>query len=271
MGSRIDLVSFVARAENRGEVLRALASSSRTRPELLAETGVPRTTLSRILADFRDRDLVARDGHRYRTTPLGAHLATELESLFASVETVRALQTLAGWLPLEDLGVEFDRLAAAEVRLPTPPDPMTPVKRDAAVVGTVDHVRTFCYRGYSVLHAPILAALRGVTGRGQRLEGVIAAGVLDVVASDPELTASARELFESGSVELYVYEGGVEPQLIVADRTTMVLVTDGDGATQGLVETGDGAILSWAGETFEALKREAEPLSPEITAERLAS
>ncbi len=266
MRPSFDLVSFVTRAQNRVDALLTLAPGPRTRPELEDETGIPRATLSRILADFRDRDLVARDGHRYRVTPLGALVASELESLFESVETTRALQTLAEWLPLEALDVDFERLAAAEVTLPTPIDPMAPVKRAASVVEEADHVRTFCY---SVVHAPILAALRGVTGRGQRLEGVIAAGVLDVVAADPDLAERARELFESGSVELYLYDGGIEPQLIVADRTTMFLVTDEEGAIQGLVETDGGTILPWAEELFESLREEAEPVEPDRASELL--
>jgi predicted transcriptional regulator len=266
MGSPFDLVSFVTRAESRVDVLLTLASGPRTRPELQDETGVPRATLSRVLADFRERDLASRNGHRYRPTPLGEVLAADLEALFESVETTRALQSLAGLLPLEELAIDFHRLAEAEVTLPTPVDPMAPVKRAAAIVEGAEHVRTFCY---SVVHAPILAALRGVAHRGQRLEGVIAAGVFDVVASDPELAERARELVGSGSVELYRYDEGIEPQLIVADRTTMFLVTDDEGAIQGLVETDDGAILPWAEELFESLRAEAEPLDADSARELL--
>lgn len=266
MDSSVELVSFVTRAESRIETILALAAEPRTRPELQDETGIPRATLSRILADFRDRDLAAKDGHRYRTTPLGDLVAAELDALFESIEATRALQTIAKWLPLDELSVDFDRLATADVTLPTPIDPMGPVNRAAAVVEGAERVRTFCY---SVVHAPILAALRGVTERGQRLEGVVAAGVLEVVKDDPALAESARELFASGNVELYVYEDGIEPQLIIADRTTMFLVTDGEGAIRGLVEIDDEAILPWAEATFESLKREADPLDPAAAAERL--
>lgn len=268
MDSPIDLVSFVMRSESRINVLLTLATQSQTRPELQDETGIPRTTLSRILADFRDHDLAMRDGHQYQTTPLGDLVAAELETLFESIESTRALQTLAGWLPLDELGVDFERLAVAEVTLPTPIDPMSPVKRAATVVEDAEYVRTFCY---SVVHAPILAALRGVADKGQRLEGVIAAGVLEVVKDDPELAESAQELFESGSVEVYIYDEGIEPQLIIADGRTMFLVTDEEGAIQGLVETDDKAILPWAETMFESLKREADPLDAEAAAELLTS
>lgn len=266
MESPIDLVSFVMRAENRVEVLLTLASQPLTRPDLQDETDIPRATISRILADFRERDLISRDGHQYWTTPLGDLIAAELQSLFRSVESTRALQTLAGWLPLDDIDVDFERLATAHVELPTPIDPMAPVKRAASVVEDAEHVRTFCY---SVVHAPILAALRGIARKGQQLEGVIAAGVIDVVRDDPDLSESARELFQSGAVELYLYEGGIEPQLVIADDRTMFLVTDDEGTIQGLVETDDEAILPWAEATFESLKHEADPVTPEAASELL--
>lgn len=266
MESPSDLVSFITRAENRVDVLLALAVNPQTRPELQEETDIPRATLSRILADFDDRDLLVRDGHQYQLTPLGNLIAAELASLFESVESTQALQTLAGWLPLDDLDVDFDRLAAAEVTLPTPIDPMAPVKRAAAVVEAAERVRTFCY---SVVHAPILAALRGIAGQGQQLEGVIASGVLAVVRDDPELAASAQELFASGNVALYLYDEGIEPQLIIADGRTMFLVTDEEGTIQGLVESTDEVILPWAEDLFESLKKEAEPVTPEMAAELL--
>jgi predicted transcriptional regulator len=268
MDSPIDLVSFVTRAENRVDVLLTLASGSQTRPALQETTGIPRATLSRILADFRDRELVSRDAYQFRTTPLGDLIATELESLYGAIETTRALQTLGKWLPLDELAVDFDRLGTADVTLPTLVDPMAPVKRAAVAVEDADHVRTFCY---SVVHAPILAALRGVVQQGQHLEGVIAAGVLEVVRDTPELAESARELFESGNVELYLYDGDIEPQLIIADERVMFLVTDAEGAIQGLVETDDEAIYPWAEATFESLKHEANPLTPESAAELLTS
>lgn len=268
MGSSIDLISFVMRAENRVDVLLTLASEPGTRPDIQDETGIPRATISRILTDFRDSGLVERNGHLYRTTPLGDLIATELESLCASVESTRALQTLAGWLPLDDLGVDFDRLATAKVTLPTPFDPMSPVKRAARVVENATHVRTFCY---SMVHAPILAALRGVAEKGQRLEGIVAAGVLDVVKDDTELAKAAGELFASGDVELYVYSEGIEPQLVIADDRTLFLVTDTEGAIQGLVETDDEAIMPWAEGMFESLKRNADPLSSDEAIEVLAS
>lgn len=266
MDEAFELVSFLTRSDSRIAVLRSLSRNAMTRQELQDATGIPRATLSRTLADCRERALVTRDGHRYRVTSFGHLVADELAAFLDSVASIQALHTLSTWLPMDDLDVSLPGLAGAEVTLPTPIDPMAPVKRAADAVEGGDHVRTFCY---SVLHAPILAALQGVVHRGQHLEGVIAAGVLQVVADDPELARSATQLFESGAVELYLYEEGIEPQLIIVDGVTMFLVTDEDGAIQGLVETGDDAVVHWAERTFESLKEAAEPLDRDRAVELL--
>lgn len=260
MESAFALVAFLARSENRVTVLDALQDDPSTRPALQEATGIPRATLSRILADFRDHGLAERDGHRYALTPLGGHLAGELAAMFSSIDSMRALQAVAEWLPLDTLDVDVTELDNVEVTLPTPIDPMAPVKAAAAVIDDVEFVRGFCY---SVLHAPILAECRNVIERGHRFEGVIAAGVLDVIAGDPELAERMSGLLTQGAADVYVLEGSIEPQLIIADDITMFLVADEEGAIQGLVCIGDEAVLPWAEETFESIKREASPLTRE--------
>lgn len=52
---------------------------------------------------------------------------------------------------------------------------------------------------------------------------------MEVVTDDPELTESVRELFESGCLEVDLYNETIEPQLIIADTRTMFLGTDEPG------------------------------------------
>jgi predicted transcriptional regulator len=266
MDGAYELVAFLTRAENRVTVLHVLERAPATRVGLQDETGIPRATLSRILADFRDRSLVTRDGHRYELTPLGGHLATELSSLFSSVESQIALQTVAEWLPLDELGLAVEDLKEIEVTLPTPIDPMAPVKAAAEAIDNVDHVQAFCY---SVLHAPILAECQNVTERGQRFQGVIAEGVLDVVSSDPELAERLIDLLTHGQADLYVFDGVIQQQLVIADRLVMFLVADEEGAIQGLVSIDDESIIPWAEATFESIRRKAEPITADRATELL--
>lgn len=255
-----ELVSFVARAENRLAALRGLADAPRRRAALQADTGIPRATLSRILADCRDRDLLERSGHEYALTPLGERLVAELDSLYDAVDQARAIQLLADGLPLEELDVDLFAVDDLTVTLPTRIDPLAPVGRAASVLGGAVSVRGFCY---SLLHAPILAVSRDVVEGGGRFVGVVSADVLRHVASDPELFGPVGELLGTGRAAVFVYDGGIETQFMLTEDRVLFLVADTEGAVQGLVETGEPAIRPWALERFEAHREAAEPLDPD--------
>ena len=254
-----ELVAFVMRSENRLAVLSQVADRPATRTNLQEATDIPRATLSRILADFRERDLLDREGRTFVPTVLGVRLARELEELFAAVEEATALQTVATWLPREDLDVALADLEDVRITLPQIADPMAPVRRAATVVGGADTVRGFCY---SVLHVPILAETAAVVREGRTFEGVVARAVIDVIGADPELRAAVSDLAGSGRATLWIYEGPIGPQFIVADEVVAFLATTGDGAIQGLVETPDARLRRWADRTFESYRSAADRVDP---------
>ena len=268
MDPAFELVAFVARSENRLATLRALSTEPRRRSAIQDETGIPRATLSRILADCTERYLVERTGREYALTPLGERFVDGLDDLFAAVDRQRALQTLAGGLPTGELEVDLFAVDDLSVTLPNRIDPMAPVGRAAAVVESADEVQGFCY---SLIHAPILAMTRDIVDSGARFVGVVSAEVLEVVARDAELIGPVEALLETGQAEIYVYEGGIETQFIIADDRVLFLVAEEDGSVQGLVETGEPAIRPWAVDRFEAYRTAAEPLDPDTLAELLTA
>lgn len=257
MDSAFELLAFLARSENRLATLRALSREPRRRSAIQDATGIPRATLSRILADCRDRDLVERTGPEYAVTPLGERVVDELEGLFAAIDRSRALQTLADGLPLDELEVDLFGVDDLSVTLPNRVDPMAPIGRAATVVESADVVRGFCY---SLLHAPILAMTRDIVDSGARFEGVVSAEVLRAVMGDPDLIAPVEGLMETGQATMFVYEGGIETQFIIADDRVLFLVADEDGGIGGLVETGEPAIQPWARDRFEAYRAAAKPV-----------
>lgn len=266
MNAAFELLSFVLRSENRLAALRALSTDPTSRADLQAASGIPRATLSRILADCIDRALVERTGREYALTPLGVRLVEELSGVFEATERLQALQTLSGWLPVEELDVDLFALDDLGVTLPSRLDPVAPIGRAAEAVGDADLVRGFCY---SLLHAPILAMTRDMVESGSRFEGVVSAAILDAVTADPELVAPVRALLETGQATVLVYDASIETQFIIADGRVLFLVTDPEGAIQGLVETAEPAVADWAEGRFGALRAAAEPLDPDILDERL--
>lgn len=261
MDSPFDLVSFVARAENRIEVLLRLASEPWTRSELQDETGIPRATLSRILADFWQRDLVAKEGHQYAITPLGSVIAADLRSLFESVDTMQRLQAIAAWLPLDEIEIDLNDILDAELTLPTQADPMAPMKHAAAVLREVERVQALCP---AVVHEPLVTEWRGIVERGQQFEGVVTTEVLDVVSTDPEMADRVRDVAAADNAALFVCEEAISYFVILADSMVLLVATDEEGAIQGIIETDDEDVRSWAEVTIAAYRDQATPIVPEL-------
>lgn len=268
MNTAFELLSFVLRSENRLATLRALSAEPQRRSVIQEATGIPRATLSRILADCRERDLLERNGPVYALTPLGERVVSQLEALLDEVDRHRALQTLADGLPLDELEADLFGVDDLSVTLPNRIDPMAPISRAAAVVESADIVHGFCY---SLIHAPILAMTRDIVDSGARFVGVVSAEVLEVVARDAELIGPVEALVETGQAEILVYQGGIETQFIITDDQVLFLVAEDDGSVQGLVETGDPAIRPWALDRFEAYRATAEPLDPDALADLLTA
>lgn len=266
MGPAFELVAFVALSGNRLAALRALSAESQRRLAIQDATGIPRATLSRILADCAERDLVERTGPEYALTSLGERFVSGLDDLIDTVDRHQALQTLADGLPTDELDVDLFGVDDLSVTLPNRIDPMAPINRAAAVVESAAVVHGFCY---SLIHAPILAMTRDIVDSGARFVGVVSAEVLEVVARDAELIGPVEALVETGQAEIFVYRDGIETQFIIADDRVLFLVADADGAVQGLVETGEPAIRPWALERFEAYRATAEPLDPDALSDLL--
>lgn len=263
MGSAFELLSFVARSENRVEVLRALETGPATRSTLQDETAIPRPTLSRILADFRDRDLADRRGYEFSITPLGRLLTAGLESLFESIDVGAELQGLDPWLPLSDLDLDVRALADARVTLPTTVDPLAPVQRTAEVLATSDRVRGLCNN----VIPELLRTLRdAVTEEGVLAQVVATADAFEVVSANPDTTRVVRDLVDSGGLDLAVCPVAFPQLAIEADGTVLLLVTDAEGAIQGLVESGTPAVRSWFETAFETYRGQSDRIAPELLA-----
>ena len=263
MNRSLDLVTFVTRAENRVEALLLLSTAPATRPELQEATDIPRATLSRILADFDDRELLDRDGYEYVLTPLGKLLATEIRSLLDSVEAMQRLEDVRRWLSIDEFDFPVERLADADVVVPSPQDPTAPIRRMEELFGEARRVRLVAN---SVVPGCLEALWREVIAGRQTLEWVTTTAALEVVDDDPELTQWTRELLGTGDASVYVHEEGSPQVLGIVDEAVLTPVSDGTGAVQGHVETEDDVVRSWAEEAIDAYVRDAEPLEAEVLA-----
>jgi predicted transcriptional regulator len=222
---------------------------------------VPRATLSRILADFRDRDLVTRADHEYRTTPLGDLLAAELGSLYAAVAAMATLRDLGAWPHVAELDLPVDRLADVDVVAAEPTDPLAPVRRAEALLADGSRVRILAH---SMVPGCLEVVWRTVTeGRGT-LEWVTTAGAVETLADDPEMTRQARDLLAAEAATGLLHPDESLPLVFVVDDLVFVAVTDESGTIRGHVESTDEAVRAWAEETIDAYAGAAEPVGAEV-------
>lgn len=260
MDPSLELVTFVTRAENRVEVLLSLSTAPATRPELQEATDIPRATLSRILADFDDRELVYRDGYEYVLTPLGDLLGAKLGTLLDAVEALQRLDDVRQWLSIDEFDFPVERLADADVVVPSTQDPTAPIRRVEELLGEAKRVRLVAN---AMVPGCLEATWREVTAGRQTLAWVTTPAALEVIEDDPELTQWTRELLETGDASAYVHEDGFPQVLCVVDDMVLTPVADETGSVQGHVETEDDVVRSWAEEAIDAYVREAEPLEAE--------
>lgn len=260
MGSAFELLAFVARSKNRVEALQALEAGPASRASLQEATGIPRATLSRILADFQARELADRDGYEFTVTPLGQLLADELRSAFEALAVGVELQPLAPWLPLDELGLEMADLRGARVTLPTPIEPLAPVHRTAELLGASDHVRGLCN---NVIPELLMTLSDAVTQSGLQVDAVVAADAFDAVVADPPTSRAVGVMIGSGRLDLAVCPEWVPQLAIEADGTVLLEVTDDDGVIHGLVETENDAVLTWFESAFASYSGRADRVTPE--------
>lgn len=261
MDASVELVSFVTRAENRVEVLGALADGPATRRELQDMTGIPRATLSRILADFHDRDLVDREGHDYVTTLLGEALAAELQSLFDTVAGMDTIQTLHEWLDVDEYDIPLEQLTDAEVILPTPADPMAPIRRAEERLANGERTRV---AGRGIVPSCLEAVWRAVIEGRQSHEAVVTPAALETISADSEMRQQTLDLFDAEDATVWVHQDLDLPFLMVVDDLIWIVVTDDDGTIKGHVETTDERVRAWAVETIDDFIGASDSITPEL-------
>lgn len=260
MDSAFELLAFVARSENRVEALQALEAGPASRAGLQEATGIPRATLSRILADFQARELANRDGYEFSITPLGRLLTRQLEALFSAIEVGAELQSLGPWLPLSELGIGIEDLADARVTFPTPVAPLAPVHRTAAVLEASDRVRGLCNN----VIPELLRTLGDAIEAGIEIEVVATTEAFEVVSADPASIRTVRDLVDSGSLDLAICPVAFPQLAIDTDGTVLLLVTDDEGAIQGLVESTNEAVRAWFDDAFEMYRGQSDRVAPEL-------
>jgi predicted transcriptional regulator len=246
-------MEFLARSEYRGVVLDALTEDPLTRGELREVTGASQPTLGRVLDDLETRHWTDRDDQHYEITPVGRVVAKAFTTLYETLETEGKLREITPLLPLEIMDFPFTCLADATVTTPTRAAPTAPMDRNLDLLSRATHVHSV---SYSFVDQALQVLLEGISEGTQSFEGVITQYPIEGVAS-----ADVQTVLTAEDGQLYVH-GDVPPKLgmAVMDRSVTFLVRDEQAVLRAAIETEDETVRTWAEETFDRYKREADPV-----------
>lgn len=259
MEAPLDAVEFLARSQNRVEVLRSLAAERRTRRDLAEATGASQATLGRILDDFGDRSWVRRDGDAYVATATGKLVADGLADLLSILETEAKLRDVIAYLPTAELGFDLRHLADATVTVPTRTHPSAPLQRVVETMDAADRLRVFSH----TLNEQSLSTVQNRTAAGeQTVEAVLSEGAISALAAEDRLWRRLRALAGADGAAIRVREDEVPLAATVADETVSLLVRDDGGVLRASLHTDAAAVRAWAVETFDGYWNAAEPFDP---------
>ena len=261
MSTPLDSIDWLTRSKNRITVLDALIEESWERSDLQELTGVSRVTSNRMLAELEDRNWIQPDSHEYEITSTGRLIIEDLNRLLDTTTTGQKLGDIQRYLPVEDIDFDLRKLRDANVHRPSKSDPNGPARRMGTLLSEAAYVRVFVP---SAAPIPIRRHRDQVLeNEAHDAEAVFTAEAVESALADPEMAAWFQEMIDTGRYQWYRYEGRFPYNVVMADDTVMLTLFDdrsGGGWFHSMIESTDSTVHSWAEQTFERYKREAEPL-----------
>ena len=257
----LDDIAFLARSQNRVEILAMLSAGPHTRAELQEATDISRPTVGRVVTELQARSLATQTGQEYTTSPLGEFLAAEFQSLLEGAETMRKLRGVIKWLPTDEFDFTLDCFADATITTPRPGDPTAPIRRAATMIREADHIQFLC-----TAFAPTMydAIWQRTVHDDQIAIGVMTNELIDAIHAESQTVTVIHEIIASGKAKLYRYDGQCSYDMAIFDETLVgLLVLDDDGYVRAVIDTENEAVRAWVASTIDAHQREAHLLEPD--------
>jgi predicted transcriptional regulator len=259
MEAPLEEIEFLARSQNRVEVLRLVATEPQTRQDLAAATGASQATLGRILEDFADRSWVSQEGRRYAATATGELVADGIGGLISVLETEQKLRPVVAYLPTAEFGFDLRHLADATVTVPTRTRPSAPLQRVRAAVEGADTLRAF---SHTLNEQTLSTVCEQVTDEAYTFEAVLSRSALDALAADATLWSQVRALGRRSNATIRVSQSELPVAALVADGTVSLLVRDEHGVLRASLSTESAVVREWATDRFDRDRERAIPFDP---------
>lgn len=250
-----ELVSLLAR---RIEVLECLLENQLTRPELVDELDISRSTVDRAVRELEGMGLLEFSDGAYRASLPGRLAYAEYAELRGELVTVEEAADLLAVLP-PDAPLELAVVQGAEVVVATEPAPHVPGSRIPELLAGADRV-------WSLSMALTNPETGEVVADGVDNDGLVAEVVFERQLYD-YLTDSAtmpiEDLVATDRFTVYLTET-LPFGLVIAeeDGTTRVCIAvyDDDRTLEGILINDTDAAIEWARTVFDSYRDAADPL-----------
>lgn len=255
-------LAFLARSENRIDLLTQLSRGGRTRRELHEATGISQPTLGRILGDFEQRRWIVNnhDGS-YTLSPLGELLATEVGGVVSVFDTINRCSGFAEHLPFERFGFDLDHLCRATITTPTEGEPLAHMRKFDELAANASTVKLF---SNVISCSPADDSAEADRAHLAPIDELVVTGdALGADLVDSQLRDWLYERIEAGALTLYRSDGSAEMILGIFDGTVGIVPIDDGGMPRGLIEADTEPVRSWVTDIFEERKRSATRVTPE--------
>lgn len=257
--SPLDDVAFLASSPHRVTVVQLLREGPWLRPDLHDQTGISQPTLGRVLGSLQDRNWVEQAGREYRLTSVGALVTGEFLGLLDTIETVHQLGDVIDLLPIDQLDLDVRSLGGATVTAPDPSDVLGHIRRIEELVFDADQVRILTPTMLPDSVEKLLDRHDGVSSLYH--EAIFTGDAVEIGLENPGLVASARELLDTHSVDLFRYDGTVELMLAILDERAVIGPLDEEGLPRAFVESDDETVRSWVEAELDAYRDASAPIT----------
>ena len=263
MDPKLDDIEFLVSSTHRVEVLDVLNESSRDRNDLRSRTGASSPTLSRILADFEDRNWIERRGKAYQLTGLGEFVIDRLAEFIEAMTVEQRLRGVWQWLPHEFDGFGVELFTDVKVTHPNPGYPDKPIERR---IELIRETATWRGVGVAMLGLPTLELSfdRFLDDQDEFhceyiyppevFEELLSWGetetIVEAAATDSYTVLLHDELPLDNRFEISLFD----------DRVTICCYDHETGALRALVETTSAEMRTWAETYYEQFRTQARPL-----------
>ena len=261
--STVEYVAFLTRSEHRFHVLDLLADGVSSRAELRDQLDATRVTLSRILGDLEDRDLIQQrtSDRGYELSTFGEVVHRDLVRLQGTIKAGQAYPELISRLPTDWFDFDLRCLANGEHVHGKSEDPLAAARVIAnaikggssceSLVGTFTSLPMYGYE----------QAIRN--GNEPEVQVVFDSNVTETMVEDSSLRTKWREIqSQIDSTVYFSLDERVPCTVDLIDGETVFFTVDRDQETGfDIISCSHPDVVAWADQVIGEYRDHAVPLA----------